>query len=445
MISRTTSTLAAFLFVSIPWGAALAQPAPATDKPLAPGSDKAPAADEAPAADKAAPPDRAAPVEPDQGHHTGSPSEKKPGSAAPTTGEADPDLGAFARPISLSSEGFRIWPVVLIQTQLTPYIGTNASYLAGDIAERPGFRLRRARFGFGGAYRSLVELWIAGELSTATDASMTLTAASLGLTPKPYFGAYMGVIDVPFSRSMIGFSSDTALIDRPLAVRAMAPSGQMGGLVAGSVAQGRFHYQLGVFNGFQRSDLFYSGYRTSLAALGNRFDNLAYAARIASSLDTPGSDIPLPRDFKNRFNVGASYFFSDGGARDIHSAEGDLLFQRGGFRLLAEVLYSKTIPESVPTQPTTQTATIDSLGVVAEGGYTLFRTVSGNLRFEWIDPNMVVDDATDNWLLTVGASVAPPSIEKFVRIQLEFTHREEVHGKSLDNDSLTLQTQLVLQ
>lgn len=449
MKQRTFSTIAAAVLASLPWTVALAQPAPGPDTkaPDSPPLDK-PAADKPPAdkppadkppADK--PPEAAAPAKPEE--PKAGPTTKIDAGAAikPTEDEeANP-----RRPFVVSSREFKLWPVVLIQAQATPYLGKDASFLAGDIAERPGFRLRRARFGMGGSYKELLEMELSGELITEREATLALHEAWVGVTPKPYFGASMGILPVPFSRSALISAADTALIDRPLAVRAMAPNYQLGAMVGGQIASGRLNYALGVFNGFARGDQFYTGFEESLAALGNRFENLAYVARLATSILTPGADIPRYGDNRPRLNVGASYFFSDGGSRTIHSMEGDLFFQRAGFRALGEVLYSSTVPASQPTQPSTQNANIDALAAVVEAGYTYESLLGAHLRFEYIDPNTAVQDASDNWLITAGVSFMPPQIGQFMRAQLEFTHREEMHGKSIDNDALTLQTQFVLQ
>ena len=36
-------------------------------------------------------------------------------------------------------------------------------------------------------------------------------------------------------------------------------------------------------------------------------------------------------------------------------------------------------------------------------------------------------------------------IGKYCRLQLEYTHREEVFGLALENDAVTIQTQFMLQ
>lgn len=455
MILRTTTTLAAFLLLSLPGAAALAQPAPGdkppqsdappADKPTAdkPEGDKAPAdkpgadappPEGKPAADKpAAAPPAAAPPPADA---------LKPAVPMPELPTGDEDL---PRPFVARSSGFSIWPLALIQVQASPYVGKNASFLGGDIAERPGFRMRRSRLGVGASYEGLLKAEIQAELLTNAQVTILLNQAWIGVTPKPWFGAYIGLLDVPFSRSSLIPAADTALIDRPLAARALAPQQQLGAYAHGLLAGGKLQYYLGVYNGFQRFDQFYSGYRQPLAGFGNRFDNLAYAARIATSLDTPGEEIPTVGDRKNRLNLGASYFYSDGGARDIHAVQVDGLLQRGGLRVLGEFLYSNTVPESVPTQPSSQTADITSYGIVAEAGYTFRKMAGAHVRFEWIDPNTAVQDASDNWLVTAGLSFSPPVIGKYCRLQLEYTHREEVFGLALENDAVTIQTQFMLQ
>lgn len=452
-----TLSLAALLFASLPFSAALAQPAPGSDpkpEPPPPAGDKPqpdkPPADKPPADSGAPKPADARPADAkpvDAKPADAKPAEAKPEGAkegAAKEGESRETGLEAGRPIQFSANGFNVWPLALLQVQIAPYVGKDSSFLAGDLAERPGFRLRRARFGVGASYEELVEVEVTGEVYTDTKATITLHEAWAGVTPSPYFGASVGIQPVPFSRSALISSADSALIDRPLAVRALAPFHQLGAVVGGSVAD-RFHYSLGLFNGFERGDQFYAGYEESLAALGNRFSNLAYSARLSASLLTPGPDVPHYGDRGSRLNVGASYFFSDGGARGIHSVEGDVIFQSRGVRLLAEGLYSVAIPSAQPTQPTNQNSQIASFAAVLEAGYVFRRLLGGHIRLEYIDPNTAVEDAADNWLLTVGASFMPPKIGRFAKLQLEFTHREEIHGKSVDNDSLILQTQFALR
>ena len=60
----------------------------------------------------------------------------------------------------------------------------------------------------------------------------------------------------------------------------MAPQHQVGVALDGSVWDGALGYTAGVYNGFQRSEYFYDGFVENDSPFGNRFDGLAYAARL---------------------------------------------------------------------------------------------------------------------------------------------------------------------
>lgn len=457
---------------------ASAQPAPSA---TAPESTAAPSA--TPSATPSAAPSAAPTTEPTVAPTTPPPATAAPTGTAPPENKAPPapepakgqaiEMASIAASESTNPNVstpptvvFRLGPValsplVLIQVQATPYIGQNAYFQAGDIAERPGFRLRRSRFGFGGNVAETVDFGLSVEVSTASDARITLNEAWMTFSRWKEFQISMGTLNVPFSRSAILSSAETALIDRALSVRAMAPFRQLGLGAGGALLGGKILYGAGIFNGFERSDLFYGGFVENRAPTGNRFDNLAYAARVSveplgrlgPSFDDTGEQwgggsasrpsAPSPASGPFRLGVGGSYFFSDGGTRDVHSAEGDVMIKARGFHLLGEALWSTTIPERIPTQPTTQTETVDSLAIFAEAGYLFWQNrLSVNARFEWIDPNMRVQDSADNWLLTGG--IGARILGDRLKAQLEFTHREEVHGPALENDALTLQTQFRL-
>ncbi len=97
----------------------------------------------------------------------------------------------------------------------------------------------------------------------------------------------------------------------------------------------------------------------------------------------------------------------------------------------------------MPTQPTSQSATVTSYGVIGEVGYVILKDRLGVTgRFEWIDPNTAVKDESDSWVLTGGVSYHV--LHDFLKAQIDFTHRQELHGKSLNNDSLVIQAQLNL-
>jgi hypothetical protein len=423
-------------------GVASAQPA----EPDAPeeGDDAADVEEAPPPDDEGAPPAEPPPEE--------EPPPPPPAPPAPTpeaeeteatraAGEADvrlrDQLDLHAGPITLR-------PIVLVQVHATPFAGEDALIANGDIAERGGFRLRRARFGLGGDIDARAAFAVSAELSSDPGGIAQMHDAWVGYTEYEFLSVYAGAQTTPMSRSALTNSGNVALLERPLAVRALAPEQQVGAQIAGRVSDGFFSYALGLFNGFQRNPRFYEGYEQSFAPLGNRFDGLAYGGRVG--LEPLGPLDPTIHDLRHsepRFGVGGGYFFSDGGARNIHIAGGDALLHAYGLHVLGELLWSRAEPETRPTTSTPQLEDVTSFGLIAEAGYVVLRETLGlAIRFEWIDPNSAIEDESDDWLLTAGASFY--FVEDILRLQAEFTHREETKGQSLDNDTFALGLQLAL-
>ncbi|WP_437780172.1 porin [Sorangium sp. So ce1097] len=364
---------------------------------------------------------------------------------APAGSDAAPAAdGASGPPFQLSVGRLLLAPLVLVQAQAVPYAGDDAFLQAGDVAEGQGFRMRRARVGFAGTLAGYVPFAVAGELAAGADASARLSEAWIGYAHFPFAHLYFGAHDVPFSRSAMTGAGEGALIERPLAVRAMAPFRQVGLHVEGHFHDRAFSYFAGMFNGFQRSDQFFAGYVENAASFGNRFDHVAYVARLAT--EPLG---PMPRSIQDlaasrpRLAAGASYFFSDGGTRDLHGVGADVLLHAAGAHALVELLWNQSHPERAPTQPTGQLAPVTSLGLVGEVGYFVRRIKLGvSARFEWLDPNLDLSDETDGWALTAGASYH--FIDNVLKAQADFTHRQEAHGVALENDAVALQLQLNL-
>jgi hypothetical protein len=336
-------------------------------------------------------------------------------------------------------------PLVLIALQVLPYTGKDSFVQAGDVAERPGFRLRHARIGLAGAYEELARFAVSMQLTADGDgAKISLRDAWAGYTEWSFLRAFVGARAVPFSRSALVGSGNGALAERPLAVRAMAPFHQIGAELDGDPWEGAFGYSAGVYNGFQRSDQFYSGFEENYSPLGNRFDGLAFAARLRSEpLGYLGPTMADEEQGPFRLGVGASYFYTHSGARDLHSAGGDALLKVSGFHLLAEALWSLSAPQAQPTVPTTGLEQVTSFAVVAEAGYMIVANTLGlAARFEYIDPNTNTEDEGDNWLLTAGAGYQ--LLDRLLKIQADYSHREELKGLAMANDSVLVQFQLQL-
>jgi hypothetical protein len=338
-----------------------------------------------------------------------------------------------------------ISPVVLVQVQAVPYAGDDTFFQAGDMAEEPGFRLRRARIGFSGELYDVAPFEVTAELVTDEGATARLNDAWIGYRFRPWLEVYAGAHKVPFSRSALMSAGSTALIERPLSVKAMAPFRQVGVHVEGEFLGGALQYFAGVWNGFQRSDQFYEGYNENAATFGNRFDDLAYSVRLATEpLGELGPEIAdFDRSPRLKLGAGVGYFFSDGGTRDIHGGEADMLVHWKGIHFMGEFLFSQVDPEDVPTQPTTQIARIKSLAAFGEVGYAVLKSrLAVSARVEWVNPNLDVSSEADTLAITGGASYFV--VEDLVKAQLDYTHRSELGGSPLKNDILGLQLQLKL-
>ncbi len=337
-----------------------------------------------------------------------------------------------------------IAPTLLIQTQAIPYVGKEAFLPSGDPSERGGFRMRRARFGLEGKLYDRVPFKINAEFSSDAKGSARLHDAWFGYDKWKAFQFYAGARNLPFTRSSIADSGSGAMIDRSFAVRAMAPFNQLGMSAEGHFWKGALSYAVGVYNGLERSDRFFEGYGENSALLGNRFDGLTYAGRLES--EPLGPLGPTVEDLQKgplRIGMGASFFFSNGGTRDLLGAGGDVILHAHGFHLMGEFISNHSSPHTVPTQSTSQISTVQSLAVVGEAGYVIVKRRLGiNTRFEWINPNTSIKDEADSWIVSGGLSYHV--LHDFLKAQLDFTHRQEIHGSSLKNDSLIFQIQLNL-
>ncbi|WP_437783984.1 porin [Sorangium sp. So ce1097] len=370
--------------------------------------------------------------------------EAKAAAASPAAAGGEPLGPGLRERMRLAIGPLEVAPIALIALQAAPLVGDDALIQAGDSAEQPGFRLRRVRAGLYGDVAGLVRFAISTELAGGNEGTARVHEAWGGVTAMPALEVYAGARTVPFSRSAMTGAGDGALTERPLAVRAIAPFTQVGIQAEGHFQDRAFSYHAGVYNAFQRSDQFYTGHAESLAPLGNRFEGIAVAGRLATEPQGPlGRTIQDVARSPLRVGAGVDGFFSDGGARTLYGASADVLLHAAGLHALGEVLWTGASPKSVPTQPIAQVTSVTSLALVIEAGYMLVaRKLGVSGRVEWIDPSVDVEDEGDNLVLTGGVSYH--AVDDLVKAQLDYTHREELGGLSLANDTLVLQLQLSL-
>lgn len=329
----------------------------------------------------------------------------------------------------------------LLQTQFVPWQGDDALIVSGDPADAAGVRIRRARLGVKGWAWGNVD-W---ELSMqATSEGVDLLDAWVGYRGLTGIGFVVGARKVPYSRFALMGAGDGALADRPLGVRAMAPFRQVGLTIEGDVGNGILRWALGAYNGFSRSQSFNEGYRETTALEGNRFTRLAYVARAdLAPLGPVGDGMP---DFARkgaRLGLGGGFYYDPGKTVETLGFEVDLLFKVAGFHFAAEYLYDTAEPSDRPATDAVVPSDISRMALVAEAGYLLVADELGlTARFEWLDDNTELDNNGDQIAVTGGLQYY--FHRQHLKAQLEFTHREELEGLALDNDSLMLQVQFEL-
>src|SRR5580692_2611526 len=133
-------------------------------------------------------------------------------------GDGDADNGPeFKDHLRLNAGPLSIEPEVLMQVQAMPYVGADSTLEAGDPADRAGFRMRRARFGFDGRLFHRIPFEINVEFNSDVDVkpSALLHDAWFGYDRFRFMEIFVGTMDVPFSRSALIGAGDGALIERP--------------------------------------------------------------------------------------------------------------------------------------------------------------------------------------------------------------------------------------
>lgn len=370
---------------------------------------------------------------------TGEPAPEKPEDTAPVD-----DFMTFLRegPATLEKGSFKMDFHARIQAW-GGWVGKDSLLSQGDRMQEYGFRLRRARFGIEGQLVKQLTYKIELDLFDQEKTGGPLYEAWINYEPTHYFGIAAGLTKFPFSKEEMLSSGGLAHLDRSVGSRAMAPASQMGVMIYSEPIKDILKISFGVYNGLQRRASFFEGYEGVGISLGNKFERLSYAGRIeATPLGEMGWDVADLNNSKFLIGFGGGAMYSNGKTAEIIGASGYVQMKARGFHLLAEVLWNRSEPQADPTVPTTLASTIDRLTFAGSIGYVIPGVDLGiAVRSEYIDDNMDILDEGD--VLITAASLSYYACEHFLKVQVEYQNRYELHGKSISNDAAIAGVQLM--
>ncbi len=307
----------------------------------------------------------------------------------------------------------------------------------GDLVERPGFAIPRARFGLQGHFAKHVPFTIVTDL-----VGSPLTDAWIGYDRFHFLKMWFGARTVPFSRSAILSSADAALSERSRSSNAMAPFRQVGLTVGGDYGLLGLSWRLGVYNGFDRGATFYLGAVNSSGLHGNKFHGLSTVARL--QVEPMGKIGPSVHDLsggKLRLAVGGGAYMNDGGGITGAGYSADLHLKVAGVHLLAEWIRDNASPKDRPTTASTIPETLTREAISAELGY-VWNKMTFAARVELVNPNTTVKNSDDE--MWVSAAVGRTLVGNLLRVWLQYDHRREQAGLPFDNDSLLFKIMLRL-
>jgi hypothetical protein len=301
-----------------------------------------------------------------------------------------------------------------------------ASIEAGSIANTEGFRLRRARFGISGAMSRWFDVVLRFELG---ENGADLLDANLSFDAHELARISAGALKVPFSHTMLLESEHQSMLDRPYAVRTIAPDRSLGLSVSGRLPW--LSYAAGVFNG--GGDY----YR------GDNNEGMLYAARVVAHPlgPLPEGEITLPESFV--FQVGGSYYFNQDATGDRHAAQAEAIFRWAGLTVMGEFLWSTFFPSGNPvTTEGVEYGHTERMGWFGEASYfILAEHLQVAVRYEGQLVREAVEAQDLNDLWAISGAVSGYLLRGRIKLSLEYQHRHEWFETQVPNDYLALQLQ----
>ncbi len=365
-----------------------------------------------PSSAPAAPAAKAAPAEhpaPAPTAPTPAPAEKPAEKVEMLEDDLDARMEIFRRgPVTLNVGG-------VVQVQAGIHVGDEAQLEQHDAMDTEGFRVRRARLGFGGNFLRHWKYYIAADFKEAIVGGNEILDAKIIWTRFSMARVSVGLDKVPFSRFAMNSSSRLTVAERPLIVQKIAPDRRVGITILGDV--GDLEYAAGYYNG------------SSGVTQGNKLGGMAVAASLQYHVfGKPQEFVPGPL----RLAVGGGFMFNrDAGIAKLRAA-GHLDLRLYRVQLLGEFLFEAGTPEEEPLGDSTQ-GDYTRLGAAGELSVFIWRKyVQVALRYEMVKDNVDVATFGDEQLFTGGVNCY--LFEHKLKLMLSYTHRNETDGQSIDND-----------
>ncbi len=324
------------------------------------------------------------------------------------------------------------------------WVGEEGELTNGDRMQETGLMLRRARLGIDGQFLKGVNYKLEMDLYDQERTAGPLYEAWIQFRPTHFAEVTVGVQSFIFLKEEMMSSGFLPHLDRSIGSNAMSPENTMGLVFRSEPWKKHLSVSLGVFNGLRRAPTFFGGYEGVGNSLGNRYEELAYAARIDfMPLATMTKGMADPKQSKKiRLALGGAGFYNDGSTITTMGYSGYLHAKMMGIHLFAEFSQDEAEPTDSPTTTATMTSALERRVINASLGYVFLKNTLGlAVRYTMLDDNLDKETQGDEWQL--GATLTWYMVGDYLKAQLEYTHREELHGLSLDNDSVLGGVQLL--
>lgn len=310
-------------------------------------------------------------------------------------------------------------------------VGEDSMIENGDLMNRDGFRLVRARLGMEGRLLKNVEYTIEAELIDKESGGNALFEAQLTYRPVPYAYVRAGAGKPPFSRLLLASSGSLQFVDRPIWVTMERATDtlmldldrQVGITVGGRI--GPFGVDVGAYNGLPNF------------SVGNLSDGLLYVVRLTGNLGEIGRTEADHERGCLRLSGGLNGYVNDAPASQIRGAGADLALKWKGLSFYAEALWAKSVPQSAPSLPGGSTGETERWGMTAQAGYLMPVSsieLEAAVRFAILDDNVHLDNEGDVW--TINAGINAYFYGEAFKLTLNYIHRQERYGAELDNDAV---------